>query len=82
MNKNNSALGVSSLVLGILSILSTFFYYISLPCGILAIILGSKASKKYGSKLGKAGVVLGIIGISICAFIYISCMFILMLEAL
>lgn len=78
MDKNNSSLGVSSLVLGILSIISAFFYYISLPCGILAIILGNVASKKYNSKLGKAGLILGIIGISILAFIYISCMMLLM----
>lgn len=81
MNKNNSTIGISSLVLGIISILSAFFYYISAPCGILAICLGNRASRKYESKLGKAGVVLGIVGLSILAFIYLTFMFILIVAS-
>ena len=71
-NRKKSAAGVSSLVLGIISILSGLFYYISLPAGILAIVLGAKSTKKTGSRLGKSGLVIGIVGVSICVFLYIS----------
>ena len=79
-NKKNTGMPVASLVLGIISILSSLFWYITLPCGILAIIFGSKSSKKLGSKLGKAGLILGIIGLSIFAYIYIT-LIILLLAA-
>ena len=70
--KKKSSLGVSSLVLGILSIVFAIFWYISLPCGILAIIFGKKAINKVGSKIGKAGLILGIIGLALFTFIYLS----------
>lgn len=54
-NRKKSAAEVSSLVLGIISILSGLFYYISLPAEILAIVLGAISTKKVGSKLGKSG---------------------------
>ena len=71
-NKAHSSSGVASLVLGIISILTSLFWYITLPTGILAIIFGTKSIKKVGSKLGKAGLITGIIGLSLFAFIYIS----------
>ena len=79
-NKKRSTAGVSSLVLGIISILSGLFYYISLPAGILAIVLGAKSTKKTGSRLGKSGLVIGIVGVSICVFLYISMVVILWLA--
>lgn len=71
-SKNKRALGISALVLGIISILTGFFYYISLPSGILAIIFGAINIRKTGSKMAKAGLITGIIGVSICLFLYIS----------
>lgn len=68
--KLKSPLGVASFVLGIISVVSAFFYYISLPCGVLAIVYGVKAKKRYCSKLGTAGFILGIIGLSLLVFIY------------
>ena len=65
-------MGVAALVLGIISIVSALFWYISMPTGILAIIFGAKSAKKIGSKLGKSGLITGIIGVSLCAFNYIS----------
>ena len=62
---------VISLVLGIISILSTFFWYISLPSGITAIVLGTISYKKYAKKLGLAGLITGIVGTSLCLLIYI-----------
>lgn len=71
-DKKFFVLDVDSLVLGILSILTALFWYITLPSGILAIIFGVKSVHKTGSKIGKAGMILGIIGLALFAFIYIS----------
>lgn len=58
-NKNNStAMNIASLVLGIISIISCLFWYVSLPTGILAIVFGTKAIKRSGKTLGKSGLVL------------------------
>ncbi len=70
--KKKSELGVTSLVLGIISIVFSIFWYMTLPCGILAIIFGKKAINRVGSKLGKAGLILGIIGLAIFTLIYLS----------
>ena len=70
--KNKSGKNVASLTLGILSIVFSLFWYISVPTGIIAIIFGAITIKKFGSKLGKAGMITGIVGLSICAFFYIS----------
>ena len=70
--KNKSSLGVASLTLGIVSIVLAIFWYISIPTGILAIVLGKKAINRTGSKLGKAGLITGIIGLSLFVFIYLS----------
>jgi hypothetical protein len=69
--KNNKVAPVASLVLGIISILSFLFYYISIPTSILAICFGVHARRNTGSKLGLTGVILGIVGITMCVFIYI-----------
>ena len=78
--KNRTVSHIVSLVLGIISILTTLFWYISLPTGITAIVLGTKSYKKEGKKLGIAGLVTGIVGVSICALIYISLMIIIFLQ--
>lgn len=78
-NKNKSVMNIASLVLGIISILTSLFWYITLPTGILAIVLGVKSSKITGTKIGKAGMVTGIIGLSLFAFIYIGIMLLLLL---
>lgn len=79
--KKKSAMAVASLPLGIISIITNLFCYISLPTGILAIIFGAKTTRKLGSKLGKAGLITGIIGVAICAFIYIGLFSILILSS-
>lgn len=79
---NNSGLHIASLVLGIISIITAAFWYITLPAGILAIIFGVKAIKRTGSKIGKAGLITGIIGLSLFAFIYISLTLVLILGNL
>lgn len=77
--KNRTALGISSLVLGIISICTCIFYYISLPTGILAIVFGAINIHKTGSKIAKAGLITGIVGVCLCAFLYISMVIILSL---
>ena len=57
-NKKKSAMGIAGFVLGIISILWSFCWYITLPAGVLAIIFGAKSAKKTGSKLGKSGLIL------------------------
>ena len=83
MEKNNEkkyVMHVVSLVLGIMSILSALFWYITLPSGILAIVFGAKSARKTGSKIEKAGLITGIIGLSIFAFIYIGMSMIILLD--
>ena len=78
--KNKSAMSVASMALGIISIITSLFWYIALPTGILAIIFGAKSIRKTGSKLGKTGLVTGIIGLSLFAFCYVGIILILILE--
>lgn len=81
-NQTKSPMGVSSLVLGIISIVTALFWYIALPTGILAVVFGAKSTKKVGSKTGKAGLAMGIIGLALWAFIYIGLVLILLLANL
>ena len=78
--KKKTGMGVAALVLGIISIVSALFWYISIPTSILGIVFGAKSARKVGSKLGKAGLATGIVGISLCAFNYISMVIILALA--
>lgn len=70
--KEKSPLNVASLTLGIISIVTSLFWYLTLPTGILAIIFGAKAIKHTGSKVGKAGLITGIVGLSLFLLIYIG----------
>lgn len=79
-NSNKLTMNIASLVLGIISIVTAAFWYITLPTGILAIIFGVKTARKTGSKLGKAGLITGIIGLSLFVFIYFSLILILILA--
>lgn len=79
-SKEFSAMGMSGMILGIISIISCLFYYISIPTAIIAIVFGAKSIKKMRSGMGKAGLVTGIIGLCLCLFIYISMVIILMIS--
>ncbi len=78
--ENRTVSHIVALVLGIISILSNFFWYISLPTGITAIVLGTKSYKKANKKMGVAGLVTGIVGVSLCLFIYITLVIIAVLA--
>ena len=82
MSKNEERIvsHVVSLVLGIISIVTTFFWYISLPSGIIAMVLGTKSYKGYGKKVGLAGLITGIVGTALCVLIYISLIIIVIIS--
>lgn len=71
--QNQDSKATTSLVLGIISIVLfwvPFLYLVTaVPCGILAIVYGSRARKAGGPDAGRgtAGRVCGIIGLSLCA---------------
>lgn len=77
---NGKVIHIISLVLGIISIIFSTFWYISIPSGIIALIFGVKSAKKFNSKIGKAGLITGIIGLSICAFLYITFIILLIVN--
>lgn len=79
-NESRIVMHIVSLVLGIISILTSLFWYMSIPTGIVAIIFGVKSYKKIGSKLGLAGMITGIVGLSLSLLIYITLFIILILE--
>lgn len=80
MKNENKVSHIVSLVLGIISVVTTFFWYISLPTGITAIVLGITSYKKQSKKLGLAGMITGIVGVSICLLIYITLLIILIVQ--
>ena len=80
--RRHSSMHIASFVLGIISILGQLFWFISLPCGVLAIVFGARSVHKTASKLGKAGLILGIIGIAITIFIYSALLFLTFLARL
>lgn len=80
-NINKSVMHIVSLVLGIISIVTALFWYITLPSGIAAIVLGVKSAKKTGSKIGKAGMITGIVGLSLFAFFYIGIILLMILSS-
>ncbi len=64
--KNSVGLSVASMVLGICSlVLGCCFWYVSIPCAIVGVILGgaSLSKKKGGKGMAVAGVVTSIIGL-------------------
>jgi len=75
MENKANGIAVASLVLGIVSIVFSWIWFLALPAGIVAIVLGVKARKLGGPKAGMAtaGLVMGIIGtvlggiVAICA---------------
>lgn len=71
---------IVSLVLGIISVVTILFWYLSLPTGITAIVLGAKSYKREGKALGLAGMITGIVGTALCFLIYVSLLIILILA--
>ena len=79
--KKHTSYGIASLVIGIIAMcfiwlaVSILGYFVwLLPAGILAVVLGDIANKRYNDKFGLAGFILGlfvlIIGFVLMLFIY------------
>lgn len=62
---------VLSLILGIISIVLACFWFISIPCGIIAVILGVMSKKSTKPNVSLSGLVTGSIGIFISIIIII-----------
>ena len=62
---------ITSLVLGIISVICFCWWYVSIPSGIIAIIFSIAGKKDAGHGMGVAGMVLGIIGLVLCVLIYV-----------
>lgn len=59
-------MGVASLVLGLVSLLGCWVFFITIPCAILAIVFGGvQNSKRALSGMATSGIVLGIISLSL-----------------
>ena len=77
--KKSNGFAIAALVLGILSILSSFTImwvglgWIGLILGIVGIVMGVMAKKKNPTGMATAGLVLSIIGTVLCALILIAC---------
>jgi len=68
-----NGMAIASLVLGIVSIVLFCGIYISVPCGVLAIIFGILAIKKNAGKgMATAGLIMGIIGVALTVIIAIT----------
>lgn len=68
--KQQKGLSIASMVLGIVSIVFYCFWFISIPCSILAIIFGVVGMKKGGKGMAIAGLVCGIIGIAYTLYMF------------
>lgn len=70
--KDRKGLGIASMVLGIIALVFFFIFYISIPCGILAIVFGVLAIKSTGREMAIAGLVTGSIGFVLTVLIFIA----------
>ena len=70
MEKKKTGLAVASLTLGVISIILSWFWYVTMPAGIMAVIFGTKCVKKTGNTCAKAGIITGIIGLALFVFFY------------
>lgn len=59
----SQGLAITSLVLGILAIITCLVWYIGIVLGVLAIIFGAVSVKKRGRKKAIAGIVTGSVGV-------------------
>lgn len=67
--KDKKGFSIAALVLGIVAIVLSCVWYISIPCGILAIVFGTIGIKSSKRGMSISGIVTGIIGMIISIFI-------------
>ena len=73
--KKNSGMAVASMVLGIVSIIISCFYYLALPAAIVGLVLGIISIKggKGGKGMAIAGIIMCSISILIGILLIVSC---------
>ena len=67
--KDKKGFSIAALVLGIVAIVLCCVWYISIPCGILAIVFGTIGLRSSKRGMSISGIVTGIIGMIISIFI-------------
>ena len=70
--KDKRGFSIAALVLGIIAIVLCCIWYISIPCGILAIIFGIVGIKSSKKGMSIAGLVTGAIGLIISVLIFFA----------
>lgn len=75
ISKNNNSLAITSLVLGIISLILCWGFIIPIILGIIGIVTGtvSLGQKRDGSKIAIAGIILSIVGLLIGIVFSILC---------
>ncbi len=58
---DNKKFNIAALVLGIIALIGTCYWYVNFPCSILAIVFSVKGKGSEGRGMGMAGRVLGIV---------------------
>ena len=71
-NEKKSGLSISSMVLGIVSIVTWCNCFISIPCSILALIFGILGVKKSEKGMAIAGIVTGSIALAIWVLVFLG----------
>lgn len=74
-NNGGSGLAIASMVLGIVAlVMSCCFYFISIPCAVVGVVLGavSLAGQKPGKGMAIAGIVCSIVSLVPTAFVFLD----------
>ena len=74
-NNGGSGLAIASMVLGIVAlVMSCCFYFISIPCAVVGVVLGavSLAGQKPGKGMAIAGIVWSIVSLVPTAFVFLG----------
>lgn len=66
-------LNIAALVLGIVSLVLWCFWYVSIPCAILAFIFGIIGIKKNGKGMAISGIVTGAIALVLWIVLFVFC---------
>ena len=73
--KDKKGFSIAALVLGIIAIVLCCIWYISVPCGILAIIFGIIGIKSSKKGMSIAGLITGAIGLVISIIMFVALVF-------
>lgn len=69
----SKGMAIASMVLGIVSIVCCWMWYVCLPCGIIGLVLSILFKRNNGEAIGmsKAGMLCSIIGIALCIVVWV-----------